>query len=505
MLVFIVASFESVMRLAAKLILLYLVGLLLIVGLFAYLTIRQGQQLAIVEHQRHASDLAATIEPSLKEAIKEDDELAVQKIVTRSTRQVRHMSVRWVRLDASGEGRPSVPLEMIIAKQELTTISMPDPSGQDVLYTYVPIESEEGAEEKDAGRIEVSAPNHRSEEQLKRSIVTSLLTLLGVATLSGIVILVGGVVMVGKPLEELIDKVHRAGRGDFDEPLKLKSTDELGRLAGALNEMCDQLSGQRQQLESETASRISTLEQLRHSDRLNTVGRMAAGIAHEIGTPLNVVSGRAELIAGGQLSEGATRESALAIKSEAQRITKIIRELLDFARQSTPHPARRPLNDVIESTAGLMKPLAAKHGVDLQVQLPEQPLLCDFDSGQIQQVLTNLMVNAIQSTDRNGQVTIDLSEVITRAPDSPHDPPAPYRRIEIRDNGSGIAADDLQHIFEPFFTTKDVGDGTGLGLSISHGIVREHGGWIAVESELGQGSCFSVYLPSTVAEGSGDE
>lgn len=496
------------MRLAAKLVLLYLVGLLLIVGLFSYRTIKQEERLAIANHQKHASDLAATMEPSLQEA-SEGDDPALDQVVTRWTRSVRHMRVRIVEMNdlARRDRLPIVPLDRIETREEVTTIVMEDAAGRERMITYVPMDGspDSGAEKKEGGSIEFSTPSESSQQRLRHSIHSSLMTLLGVATLSGIVIVVGGVLMVGKPLQELIDKVQRAGKGDFGKPLELKSHDELGRLATALNEMCDQLSRQRQELDEETASRISTLEQLRHSDRLNTVGRMAAGIAHEIGTPLNVVSGRAELIAGGQLSEQDNRQSASVIKSEAQRITKTVRALLDFARQSTPRPALQPLNDVIEVTAELMRPLATRHGVDLQLEMPDHPVQADFDAGQIQQVLTNLTVNAIQSSQRDGRVTIRLSDGVDMVDDVSNSSDAvPFRKVSIIDNGSGIAPSDLDHIFEPFFTTKDVGDGTGLGLSISHGIVQEHGGRIEVTSELGKGSCFQVFLPSVAHEAKAD-
>jgi signal transduction histidine kinase len=144
-----------------------------------------------------------------------------------------------------------------------------------------------------------------------------------------------------------------------------------------------------------------------------------------------------------------------------------------------------------------MRPLATKQGTKIELVLPHPSLDAEFDSGQIQQVLTNLIVNAIQSTETGGLVTITLSEVSVRRPGDANAAERPYQKISIRDNGAGISPEDREHIFEPFFTTKDIGDGTGLGLSISHGIVQEHHGWIEVESEPGDGSCFSVYLPAS--------
>lgn len=489
------------MRLAAKLVLLFLVGLLLIVSLFSYLTIQQDERLAMADHQRYAAALAATMQPKFQEAVRSGDGQELQRFFTQSTRE--QVSVRLVEWSSAGndERRPSVPLSMIISTREITTISMPGPSGQNVLYTYVPVEVDETANVDPTGSIEISAPDVLSEARFRRSLHSSLLAIVGVTVLSGIVILVGGVAMVGRPLNELIAKVQRVGKGDFSAPVQLKSTDELGRLGIALNEMCDQLAEQRTRLNKEAAARMAALEQLRHADRLNTVGRMAAGIAHEIGTPLNVVIGRAELIADGQLAQQAACNSALTIQTEAKRIAKIIRELLDFARQTTPNRDRHAVNDIIISTANLMRPLANKCGAEIKIDMPQPPLEADFDSGQIQQVLTNLIVNAAQSVGDHGLITITLTRVNAQRPENPsHDGLAgsesPYCKISIQDTGAGMPDTVREHIFEPFFTTKDVGDGTGLGLSISHGIIHEHDGWIEVESEVGRGSCFSIYLPA---------
>jgi signal transduction histidine kinase len=224
---------------------------------------------------------------------------------------------------------------------------------------------------------------------------------------------------------------------------------------------------------------------------------MAAGIAHEIGTPLNVVSGRAELIASGMLSEDAICESARAIQSESQRITKTVRHLLDFARRSAPQRSRQNLNQLISVTNGLMEPLAARHHSELRLDLPDEQLFSDIDPSQIQQVLTNLVVNAIQTTDQNGQVTVRLESVLMTPPGNSNGEPQAFCRISVADNGCGIPEEDRERIFEPFYTTKDVGEGTGLGLSISHGIVQEHDGWITVDSELNVGSTFSVFLPAS--------
>ena len=186
-----------------------------------------------------------------------------------------------------------------------------------------------------------------------------------------------------------------------------------------------------------------------------------------------------------------------AIQSEAQRITRIVRELLDFARQNTPQRLCQNLNELITTTRELMETVATEHHTNLHLSLPEAQLNANIDAGQIQQVLTNLIINAIQSAGNDGNVTITLTNTERKHSGNDGDTNNIYRTVIIADDGEGISAEDREHIFEPFFTTKDVGEGTGLGLSISHGIIQEHGGWIEVKSSEGQGSEFTIYLPAT--------
>ncbi|WP_197171830.1 sensor histidine kinase [Novipirellula aureliae] len=484
---------------AAKLILLFLGGLLLIVGLFAYLTIQQDRRLALAEHERYAADIAATLRPSLHDASQSGNPNDLQQMMIQSTARVRHTRIRLVEIDGNGQmdqssyRQPSVPRSMIVTTSEVTTIRMPNPSGDNMLYTYVPLDpSDANVGKKES--LEIAAPDTQESERIRRSMYSSILALLGVASLAGGVVWIGGVAMVGRPLSRLVAKVDRAGQGDFGDPIEVKSKDELGGLAIAVNRMCEQLESQRTRIATEMESRLETVEQLRHSDRLSSVGRLAAGIAHEIGTPLNVIGGRAELIGSGQLSEQAIAESAKAIQSETKRITKTIRELLDFARQSVPNRKIQSIVDLAKQTVDLARPLAAKERIELSLHSPQQELTVEIDESQIQQVVMNLIVNAIHSIKDNPAANEGAIDVyVGNAPSSGKIPEC--RTIAVSDNGIGMNEETKTHIFEPFFTTKEQGRGTGLGLSISHGIVKEHGGWIDVESTPNRGSRFTVYLP----------
>jgi signal transduction histidine kinase len=275
----------------------------------------------------------------------------------------------------------------------------------------------------------------------------------------------------------------------------LRSRDELAELADDLNEMCARLAESQADIRAETAARLGATEQLRHADRLKTVGRLAAGIAHELGTPLNVVSGRAGLILSDKLAAEEVGASAAAIKTEADKMTRIIRQLLDFGRASTPRKVATDLRQVVSQAVDLLRTLAENSQVTLGFDQATEAAVAEIDVAQVQQVLTNLVVNAIQAMPHGGRVTISLRRQVAHPPDASDRPEAAYFAIEIRDQGIGIPAERLTQLFEPFFTTKQVGEGTGLGLSIAYGIVQEHGGWIDVTSQPGEGSCFTVMLP----------
>jgi two-component system NtrC family sensor kinase len=259
--------------------------------------------------------------------------------------------------------------------------------------------------------------------------------------------------------------------------------------------MCDRLTDARTRLEAETAARTAALEQLRHADRLTTVGKLAAGLAHEIGTPLNVITGYAQLITDEHPAESSQHKNAQIIAQQAQRVAVIIRQLLDFARRRSPQATRQDLGALARETTTLLGSLAHKHGVAIDVVVPAEPVWARADPGQLRQALTNLVVNGIQSMPTGGTLTVMVDRRQAAPPADMDGGPGTYVCCEVTDEGGGVAPDHLDRLFEPFFTTKDVGEGTGLGLSVSYGIVREHGGWIAVHSAPGAGSRFAIFLP----------
>jgi signal transduction histidine kinase len=243
-------------------------------------------------------------------------------------------------------------------------------------------------------------------------------------------------------------------------------------------------------VEAEERQRRLAVEQLRHAERLNVVGKLAAGVAHELGTPLGMVLGCAELVALDLGASTRTHTLAKKIVDQVNAMTFIIRQLLDFGRKRSVAGTSTDLDGLAVDGLALLEPLARRHGVRLVVDRAEEPVVVRANDVEMGQVLNNIVVNAIQATPAGGEVRVRC-EVRSARPDSAHKLAA----MIVTDTGTGIPVEALPHIFDPFFTTKDVGGGAGLGLSVTYGIVQDVGGRIEVFSRVGEGATFTVLLP----------
>jgi two-component system NtrC family sensor kinase len=237
--------------------------------------------------------------------------------------------------------------------------------------------------------------------------------------------------------------------------------------------------------ESMEAQRQAEMQLVR-SARLAAVGEMAAGVAHELNNPLTTVAGFIELVLDELPEDASQRQDLELVLREAKRARGVVRRLLDFSRPTDNLRIRTDLNELVSEVLTLVQHLIRTNGVTLQVELSEDLPWIAVDPNQIKQVLLNLVHNALQAMPRGGLLSVSTKLAEREAVE--------YLTVTVRDNGIGIQPEHLERIFEPFFTTRPVGSGTGLGLSVSYGIVNEHGGILEVESQLGQGSCFTVWL-----------
>ncbi|UJR83442.1 sensor histidine kinase [Sandaracinus amylolyticus] len=361
--------------------------------------------------------------------------------------------------------------------------------GGEVL-TYIPLDTTGGV------AIELAEPQAVN-ELLERigwwSLFTQALTL---AMLEALV--TWGLVrwLVGRPLERLALLARRIGSGDLDARSELATKPgDVGVLAGEMNHMAERLQHARKHIEEADTERVAALEQLRHADRLRTVGQLASALAHELGTPLNVVSGHARIIEQDDRVPDDARASARTVLEQASRMARIIRDLLDFARRRGGQPAPHVVAEIARHAADTLAPLARRQRAIIDVEARTPDTKVRVDAQQILQVLTNLITNALQAMPEGGPVRIVVEQREVVPPTGVHAKGGRYASIAVIDTGTGIAPEDLPHLFEPFFTRKGEGEGTGIGLPVVEGIVREHGGWVAVESEPGRGSKFEVFLP----------
>ncbi|MGK4000083.1 sensor histidine kinase [Sorangium sp. So ce1024] len=481
------------MRLASKLTVALVFVMCAVLSLYGYLSVRRERALFQADMRRDEHLIGSALRAAVGEIWRRDGMDEALRVLSNASEREDGVSFRWVWLDAPAGDRfaPALPADEIAELSRGTEVFRLQREGdRGRFYTYAPVD----VDPTRVGAIEISESLAEEDTYVQASVVNTVTTIVALAALSGILAMIFGQLLVGQPTQRLVDKTRRIGKGDLGGPLILPQRDELGELAREINAMCEHLAEARERAARETAARIAALEQLRHADRLGIVGKLASGLAHELGTPLNVVGGRAKMITRGLPPEEAA-DSARIIAEQADRMTKIIRQLLDFARRRIAQKAPGDLAQIARQTLQLLAPLARKRGVTLRLDdVGPAPARADVDAGQIQQVLTNLVMNGMQSMKQGGEVTVRIERARVRPPADHGGAEGEHLAVRVIDRGEGIAPDNVQRIFEPFFTTKDVGEGTGLGLSVSYGIVREHGGWIDVESRLGEGSTFTVYL-----------
>ena len=290
------------------------------------------------------------------------------------------------------------------------------------------------------------------------------------------------------PVQRLIDVSRRVSAGDLSPQIGPISTSEIGVLQKTFREMLSSLR------ERDRSQRAESELKLLQSEKQASVGRLAAGVAHEINNPLTGVLTFTHMLLRRQDINQEIRDDLQTIADATERVRMIVKGLLDFSRQTKIEPEPTNINTLIEQTIPLVENQALVKGVIFCFDPGEDIPTRTLDRNQVQSVLLNIILNAIDATDKGGHINI-----YTRLTSAAGEGKA--IEVEISDTGCGIAAANLDKLFDPFFTTKEVGKGTGLGLSVSQGIIERHGGTIRVRSTVGEGSVFTISLPAEEARG----
>jgi len=325
-----------------------------------------------------------------------------------------------------------------------------------------------------------------------------MLTFLWVAAI-GVLVVLGITYFITRsiflPLEEIVRASNRIAAGDLDQPVHISSRDEIGILANSFNKMQASIKAMKLELEEwgrtleekvnkRTEELVAVQTQMAQSEKLASIGRLAAGVAHEINNPLGGVLTFSMLALEDCDDDHPLKQSLEVIVKQTLRCRETVKGLLEFARQSNTAPSITEVNSVVDKTLQLLENQTIFQNIRTVRKFDPQLPQVLIDAGQLQQVVMNIVINAVDAMEENGVLTIETGV-------------APLNQeilIKISDTGKGIPEDILPLIFEPFFTTKKVGKGTGLGLSIVHGIITRAGGRIEVASSL-QGATFTVRLP----------
>ena len=329
------------------------------------------------------------------------------------------------------------------------------------------------------GLIRIGISTRKMQQEIAKS-RNRILFMGGIAILVG---MAGSYAMgrtISRPVQDLVQSTKAISSGDWKIQLKAASRDEVGLLTEAFHDMA-------------AALRRNVQEMVRN-EKLVTLGKMAAGVAHEVKNPLEAIKGSAEYLRGKYPDDPTIVKFTTIIKDEIDDVARFLDEYLQFARPAKPRFASRDLNSLLLETLGFLEKLIEQKRLGVETRLdPSLPWVL-ADALQIKQVFLNVLLNAVEASEPGGRLA--LSTRLRKGDGDSADPFARFDHvvIEIADAGKGISPEHLAKLFEPFFSTKETG--SGLGLSICQGIVERHKGRIEIESELGRGALVRILLPT---------
>jgi signal transduction histidine kinase len=493
-------------NLTTRLVILVILALMVITGAYDYIRLVRERERLVEETQRDERIFAETLA------------LAVSR------------NVRWGRTTAELKEL----LDDILVRPGLEAVTIYNPGGQVVAETVAPqalpptadaILREAVATKKAAsvratlesgqvlrhiqpfrwpggrtGAIEVRQSLAGMEREFRRAVREKVLSRLVILALFILSLVSLTRWSIARPIRALIAGARAVGRGDLTQRIEVHRRDEIGLLAEEFNRMATNLQAAHDERNREAEERVRLEREVQQGQKLAAVGLLAAKVAHEIGTPLNIISGRAEVLDGGGAPDHPGSPHLEVILKQTERIKEIIRALLDYTRPRQPSLRQEAIGPIVGRVADLLLVQCRHRGVRIELNLPLglPRLLADPD--QLQQVFLNLLLNALDASPSGERVQVatgpdPMLSCEGRAGIIRGQVEQPCLAIHVLDAGKGLTAEQLDHVFEPFFSTKGHGLGTGLGLPIVEEIVRGHRGEIEMLSIPGQGTEVIVRLP----------
>jgi signal transduction histidine kinase len=474
-------------RLKARLVLIISLPAVLAVSAHGVLRVRQEEAQVRREERQALGLTAAAVQIAVENALRDRQLADVKRLLSQIVEEQE--SVDRVRLfDRSlastvvsgpwtfGDPVPTEVLQRVI-RTGLGEGDYERRGTTSYLSYIVPVRGRSGSIE---GALEIVQLAAAIDRRLREALIDILVRL---GLLAALIIIPTGVALqrqVIRPLSRLTEGIRALGRGRSGPPLPVHRGDEIGQVAHAFNDMA-------QRLGAETAHSMDLENRLRRTATLAVAGKLTASLAHEVGTPLNIISGRAEFMLKSMSADDPRREDVEGIVAQIERISRIITSLLDGVRPQALQLEAIHLATLVDQLFPLLQHTVRQRNVALAREVAGSMRPIQADPAQLQQVLINLVLNALDATPPGGRITIRAAESSRGERDGV--------AISVADTGTGIAPALLPRIFDPFLTTKPRGSGTGLGLAICRDIVRAHGGEISVESAVGAGSTFAVWLP----------
>jgi signal transduction histidine kinase len=505
------------MRIATRLTLLLIVALTAVMAGFGYLHAQLERRRLIAELQEETLLLANAVKLTVEHALRDRNPQDIRELLLAMVRE--HNPVDRIRIfnadlkeiySAGSDPAATILVPPVDLDQVLTSghsiVRYLDTLRRPTIYVILPLTTSRGAI---IGVLEVVHLASRVGRQIRDAIRDTAIQLTLLSATIGLVIWLTVRISIRRPLGRLTRTALAFGHGDLDRRIALRRKDEIGQLASAWNRMAESLQAAQARLVAEGQERFKLEWQVQQAQKLAAVGRLASEVAHEIGTPLNVISGRAEVVQRALEAGHPLARHMATILQQIERISKIIRELLEYTRPRRPQIRPTPVGSSITRTLELVSPAARQREVRLQADLPADlpPLAADPD--QLQQLLLNLLTNALHATPAGGQITV--SAHLREAPDPDGRPhverglvEGPCVTLTVEDTGSGMGPEELERIFEPFFSTKGRGLGTGLGMAIVEDILAVHRAAIRVHSSKDGGTCVRLLWPIADAGTEGD-